>query len=80
MQLFLKDKVDTSHQSLNKDLHQQLHTLCAEMGLDYPEIELDAASIDATGAKARENYRIRLLEARKYVLSVAITPTTRSLR
>jgi hypothetical protein len=73
MQLFLKDKVEGSHNALHKELHQQLHTLCAEMGMDYPEIELgrqsgDQAAADLTGARARENYRIRLLEARKYVV------------
>lgn len=62
--------MDGSHSTLHKELHQQLHNLCAEMGLDYPEVELgvhfgDAESVDMTGAKARENYRIRLLEARK---------------
>jgi hypothetical protein len=73
MQLFLKDKVEGSHNALHKELHQQLHTLCTEMGMDYPEIELgrqsgDQAAADLTSARARENYRIRLLEARKYVV------------
>jgi hypothetical protein len=73
MQLFLKDKVEGSHNALHKELHQQLHTLCAVMGMDYPEIELGRhsvgdASADASGARARDNYRIRLLEARKYVV------------
>lgn len=75
MKLFLKDKVDDSHTSLNQELHRQLHSLCAEMGLDYPEIELgrqfgEGAGADLTGARARESYRIRLLEARRYVLCV----------
>ena len=77
MQLYLKDRVDGSHNMLNEQLRRQLHDLCAEMGLDYPEIELGAhfsdtsrgggssSAVDMAGAKARESYRIRLLEARK---------------
>ena len=78
MQLYLKDRVDGSHNTLNEQLRRQLHDLCAEMGLDYPEIELGAhfsdisrggggssSGVDMAGAKARESYRIRLLEARK---------------
>lgn len=71
LELYLKDKVDGSHNALNKGLHEQLHRLCAEMGLDYPEIELglqfpgEEGGVDMAGARARESYRIRLLEARK---------------
>ena len=68
----MKDKVDGSHNTLNRELRDKLHNLCAEMGLDYPEIELgvqygEETDVDMSGAKARENYRIRLLEARKLV-------------
>lgn len=71
--------MEGSHNTLNEQLRRQLHDLCAEMGLDYPEIELGAhfsdtfggggdrssSGVDMAGAKARESYRIRLLEARK---------------
>ena len=83
--------MDGSHNNLHSQLHRQLHNLCAEMGLEYPDIVplggtadssggnrplfrasdmsssagAAAAVADSDGSRARENYRIRLLEARK---------------
>ena len=79
LQLFLKDRVEGTHNNLYKHLHQQLHNLCAEMGIDYPDVvpsgsfDPDATAAyrfdpdaEEASARSRQNYRIRLLEARKY--------------
>jgi hypothetical protein len=80
LQLFLKDRVEGTHNNLYKHLHQQLHNLCAEMGIDYPDVvpsgsfDPDATAAyrfdpdaEEASARSRQNYRIRLLEARKCV-------------
>lgn len=76
--------MDGSHSNLRRLLHQQLHNLCTEMGLDYPEVPgvafdlggggggagpgYNATSAEESSSRARENYRIRLLEARRCLI------------
>jgi len=78
--------VEGTHNNLYKHLHQQLHNLCAEMGIDYPDVvpggtatfDPDATAAfrfdpeaEEASARSRQNYRIRLLEARKYAVLLA---------
>ncbi|KAJ1433298.1 hypothetical protein B484DRAFT_14650 [Ochromonadaceae sp. CCMP2298] len=76
-ELLVKSHVESARGTLHAQMHSRLGDMCAEMGLEYPEVlppfaragggagAWEGESEEAEAARARESFRSRLLEARR---------------